>query len=184
MNKRGQFYLLAAIVIITVIGGFAAVSNYTQKQSSVKVFDLKDELGIESGKVLEYGVVSDSDTINVEGRPVDIIEHFIEQYEQYAGENKEIYFIYGNLGGVFLVTYDEVIEGSLRIVGATDIPITQNIFGSRVAKTPLEIEDEEGVKVVKVTIENVDYEFEVKPGENFFFIISQEVEGEQHVAIS
>lgn len=179
MKKRGQFYLLAAMVIIVVISGFVAVSNYTRKQGTVKIYDLKEELGIESSKVLEYGVISD-DTVIVDGQPVNIIEHFIDLYEQYAGENKEIYFIYGNKDEVFLITYDEVIQGSLRIVGSENIPVTQNIFGNEVTKTSLPIEG----GIVRIEISGVEYEFEIKPGENFFFIISQEVEGEQHVATS
>lgn len=178
MNKRGQFYLLAAIVIIAIIGGFAAVSNYTQKQGSAKIYDLKDELGIESGKVLEYGVFSNEDTINVDGQLINIVEHFITQYDKYAGENKEIYFIYGNINQVTLITYDDVIAGSLSIVGSQQI--IQNIPGERLVKETFTPEG----GVVKVTIEGIVYPFEIKPGENFFFIISQEIEGEQHVAIS
>jgi hypothetical protein len=180
MKKRGQFYLLAAMIIIIFISGFAAVSNYTRSQGSVKIYDLKNELGIESGKVLEYGVFSDSDTVTIGGRPVNIIEHFINLYETYAGENKEIYFIYGNKDRVTLITYDEVVTGSLRIVGSENTPISQNIFGKSATKKTFAPKG----GVVKITIEGIEYEFEIKPGENFFFVISQAVEGEQHVAIS
>ena len=55
MNKRGQFYLVAAMVIIVLIVGFAAVQNYTKKSRTIKLIDLKEELGIESGKVLDFG---------------------------------------------------------------------------------------------------------------------------------
>jgi len=182
MKKRGQFYLLAAIVIITIIGGFAAVSNYTQNQGSSKIFDLKEELGIESGKVLEYGIVSDNETITVGTEHISIIEHFIDLYEQYAGENKKIYFIYGNREEVTLITYDQVVTGSLRIVGSANAntPIVQDILGTDVAR---ETFTPRGGKVT-ITIEGVNYDFNIKPGENFFFVISQELEGEQHVAIS
>ena len=36
-------------------------------------------------------------------------------------------------------------------------------------------------RTVEVIINGNTYPFELKPGQNFFFIISQEIEGEQHI---
>ena len=55
MKTKGQFYLMAAIVIIVVIISFAAVSNYAKKKAEIKIYDLGDELGIESEQVIDYG---------------------------------------------------------------------------------------------------------------------------------
>src|SRR3989344_4139149 len=56
-DKNGQFYLLAAIVIIAIIIGFASVSNYIKNKSSVTVYNLRDELGIEGAQVLDFGTI-------------------------------------------------------------------------------------------------------------------------------
>ncbi len=45
-NKRGQFYLIADIIIIAAIIGYAAVSKYLGKTESVKLYNLGEELGI------------------------------------------------------------------------------------------------------------------------------------------
>ena len=37
---------------------------------------------------------------------------------------------------------------------------------------------------VLVTVGDVNYEFELKPGENFYYIISQNIEGGQYIAAS
>ena len=49
-GKEGQFYLAAAIVIIVLIVSFAGITNYIKRSEPVRIYDLKDELGIESGK--------------------------------------------------------------------------------------------------------------------------------------
>ena len=176
MNKRGQFYLLGAIVIIVLIAGFASVSNYVLRKSSVKIYDVKDELGIESGKVLEYGAYDPKN---------DKTEEFIEKYEKYAGEDKEIYFIFGNSQGIKVVTYDDIKTGDIRVnIGGNDVafPTTQS------EKKEKTIDYSGDTTKVKVTLgegdDAVTYTFDLKPGENFFFIIQQDVEGETHVATS
>ena len=52
-QKRGQFYLIAALVIIAVIIGYAGISNYLEKKESIKLYNLGEELGIESENVLD-----------------------------------------------------------------------------------------------------------------------------------
>ena len=170
-NKKGQFYLLAAIIIITVIVGFAAISNYAKKKSSVKIYDLKDELQIESGEVLEYGVSYSEEDLK------KTIDDFIEKYQEYAGKDKDLYFIFGNTEKIWMITFEEVTKG---VIKDTSSGTSINIEDVQLWEESLTIK--EG-KVI-ATINNIEYEFELKPGENFFFVISQEVEGEQHIVIS
>jgi hypothetical protein len=172
-NKKGQFYLLAAIIIITVIIGFAAISNYAKKKTTVKLYDIKDELQIESGEVLEHGISEEKDIEN-------LIDDFIEKYQEYAGENRNLYFIFGNTKEVWMVSFEEIIRGRITETGGTGVDIP----GVRYEKKPLEIE---GGRVVATIIDaegnEIEYEFKLNPGQNFFFVISQEVEGEQHIVI-
>ena len=56
---------------------------------------------------MDYGAIYE-DTMLGNGEEKDIVEHFIEQYNQYAGENKEIYFILGNIDEMWLLTYEEI----------------------------------------------------------------------------
>lgn len=170
MKKRGQFYLLAAMIIIVLIGGFAAVSNYAEKTGSTKVYDLKEELNIETGKVLDHGVL--------EGVIPDIYDDFVEKFSAYVGENQEIYFIFGNEREVTLMTLAEIETGDLIIVGESS-----NFFPAEGTQIIEEKFEPQG-NLIEVELGGVTYEFKLKPGENFFFIISQELEGEQHVAIS
>ena len=51
-NKRGQLYLIAALIIVFVIIGFFSLGNYAKKQKTdVKIYDIAKELEIETGNV-------------------------------------------------------------------------------------------------------------------------------------
>jgi len=165
MKKRGQFYLIGAIIVIAAIIGFAAVSNVVTKKSSIKIYDVKDELQIEGGEVLEYRVTK--------GEPKT--EDFIKEYQEYQdtiGEDRELYFIYGNIKKIYIISITEIFV-TTKIVGQGSVSSPVSVQGKEEI-TP------EGGEVI-VTINEREYKFELKPGENFFFVISQEVEGEQHI---
>ena len=89
-EKRGQFYLIAAVVIVGVIIGFATVYNYAGRGNldKEKVYSLKDEFGFEGGEVIDYGIYNG---LTIE----DIVTHFSGAYTKYSGENKELYVVFG-----------------------------------------------------------------------------------------
>jgi len=169
-NRRGQFYLLAAIVIIAIIIGFAAISNYARKKAPVRTYDVAEELGIEGGKVLDYG------TYNEAVDNTELMEHFTTLYQEYAGEDKEIYYVFGNYEEITAYKYGEITTGTIDVsFGKTSLGL---VIDARVKQTiDANMVDSE----IKTNINNVDYVFELKPGENFYFIISQELEGEKYV---
>ena len=187
-RKRGQFYLLAAIVIIVLILGYAGVSNYINKRNATKVYDVKEELNIEGKDVLEFGVLRSDDitltTIsgeNITGENA-IIQHFITLYTIYlesVGENINLYYIFGNGNTIKAYKIADVEIGSLtlNIEGAAS---TNNI----IKKSVQELSQSEYAvdnQKVNVTINGNNYPFDLKEGENFYFIVSQTVGGEQYV---
>ena len=164
MNRGGQFYLLAAIVIVAVIIGVAGVSNYSKKKTNAKLIDLGEELGIEGGNVLEHGIYHGNG---------NKIGEFSEKYNDYAGEGKDLYFIFGDEDKIFVLTYEEIFAGNF-CVGEVCNP--QNIESA----TTFPINPSGGSEI-RIKIDENEYTFDLKPGENFYFVISQEIEGEQYV---
>jgi len=151
-NRRGQFYLIAALVIISVIIGYAGISNYLAKKESIKLYDLGEELGIESENVLDFGTYNEFNESEME----TLLREFVETYAAYIEEGIEIYFIFGDADEITVVGYKELEE--VPFISAEIIE-----------------------KKVIVTINGIEYEFKLKKGENFYFVISQEIEGEQYV---
>ena len=57
MNKKGQFFLIAALIISGIVLAFATVQNFTDltTQTSI-VFDLSEEIDFEANKVIDKGI--------------------------------------------------------------------------------------------------------------------------------
>ncbi len=169
INKRGQFYLLAAIIIIGVIIGFVVISNYAERKASIKVYDLKEELSIESANVLNFGTYSELNETEME----TLIRNFIEQYSTYE---ENIYFIFGDQYNITIISYSE-LEAEISIKETGSDPISLILDGGEATH-----EATTKIKSVIITIEGKEYEFDLKHGENFYFIIYLEAGEETHVA--
>jgi len=149
VNKRGQFYLVAAMIIVAIVIGIASFSNYTNQRTSQHVYDLGQELGIESANILDYGTMNGSNT-------TELLENFTDSFEQYAGENVELYFIIGNENNIQAYRY--------------------------INREKEEVDFAHGEGDITIKVDSNDYKFKLASGENFYFVISQEVGGEKYVA--
>ncbi len=172
-NKKGQFYLIAAIIIITIIIGFAAIKNYTQKKEVIKLYNLGEELGIESENVLDYGTYNEFNETQTE----DILTNFIEGYASYASEDQNLYFIFGNVEKINVIAYQELATEIYVDIGEGVNIIEPGEKEELVPRNGI-------IHKVIITIEDLTYEFDLEQGENFYFVISQEIEGEQYVVTS
>lgn len=147
MNKRGQFYIVAGVIIISIIISLIAIGNYIQKSQTVIVNDLRNELKIETQKVLDYDISHGQNKI----------EQYGLDYSRHLGSGIELYFIIGEDPNINAYRYVNGVE------------------------TPLADPEVVGDKII-LTLEDVDYEFDLMPSENFYFLISQEIKGELFVA--
>lgn len=167
-NKRGQFYLLAAIVIIAIILTFVGISNYSEIQMNSKIYDLGEELGIEANNVIDHGIIQ-------QGEVSTYLEEFVEEYAQYAqSDSREIYFIFGSEKGITLVTYEDQSTGSINIGGTT---LTTTEGATRIQEISAD-----GDEIIRVKIREVEYEFPLKKGENFYYIILEDIGEETLIA--
>ena len=185
INRRGQFYLLAAIIIIAVIIGFATITNYAKSKSNIKLYDLGEELGIEGGEVLDYGTINGEGivvTIRDSGEVINIMEHFTALYDLYAGENKKIYYVFGNNNNIKAYNYIDISQGTVSIT-VTGVPSNLDILAKIRNDLPPETITKTG-DLIKISIGENIYDFDLKPGENFYFVISQEIGEEEYIVKS
>jgi len=146
LYKRGQFYLIAGVILAGIILGFVVISNYAQKETSVRVEDIGKELRIESQKVLDYETVSGDVVLGTFG----------EDYSSHIGKDVEIYFISGKDPQIKAYQY---VNGVETLMGNPEVTDGKIIF----------------------TLNEIDYEFDLISGENFYFIVFQEIKGEAYV---
>ena len=177
-TKRGQYYLISAIVIIMVLIGYAVISNYSKIIGYTKTYDLAEELEIESANVLEYGTYNED--IGIE-QMQNLLEGFIEAYSE-IGEIEELYFVFGNAELIVFMGYQQLQEEILIKVGVDE----EEYHPLQIGKKKVEhkaLTGEEEIKKVKVVIIKDEYEFDLEEGENFYFILSQVVGGEKYVEV-
>lgn len=170
-GKKGQFYLLAAAIIIGILISFVTITNYSKKKSSLRLYDFGEELGIESKNVLDYGTYNEFNELDMD----NLLKNFTESYVEY-GEGGNLYFIFGNQDKLTIIGYQELASEEVSVdvgSGSSSLVISEDTY-------TLEEFYPSGNKVV-ITINGAEYEFKLRHGENFYFVISQEIGGEQYV---
>jgi hypothetical protein len=186
MNKNGQFFLIAAITIIIVIVSVVTITNYTEKKNEVKLYDLKQEMGIESQQVLDYGTYNNLNSSQMK----TLMENFINNYVNYIEDEKNIYFIFGNRNEINALGYQEINNESVCI---TLNPSYHSYwgYGEEDECIPLQMEATQSfpatsgaIDVVVIRIEDNEYQFRLRAGENFYFVIWQKIAGEKEVVSS
>ena len=97
-NKRGQFYLIIAVVIVGLLVTFITVANSAKKQSSTSIYDLSEELKIEAEQVFDCSLYSQNTAT---------IDDFTKKFSEYAGKDILIIFITGNNPSIEAYSYKE-----------------------------------------------------------------------------
>lgn len=162
-GKLGQFYLVAAIVISVLVIGIISMPNFSISRESTRLQDIGTELNIESEKVFDSAIYNGLDTKQKMGV-------FVSDYINYINKD-ESYFIFGD-------------ENLINVTGYSDSIKTINVNGDPMSLTGGQISSQEftiSSNSVILTIENKNYEFELRDGKNFYFIIFNDVGGEKHV---
>jgi hypothetical protein len=184
-NKKGQFFLIAAVVIIVVVVSIATISNYTQKKEVATLYDLGEELGIESQNVLDYGTYNGQSPEEISA----LMEQFIRNYHDYQEQDKNVYFVFGNKNAINFLGYQDVADESVCIKlnptrGSACTTYYTEIETTKTYTTTGEINTVAVVITDVETRNSNQYEFRLKKGENFYFVIWQKIGEERHVVTS
>jgi hypothetical protein len=144
-DVKAQFYLVATIIIVSLFLSFVAVLNYSIKRDNLIIYDLAEELNIEGGRVLDYEQKTGESVFE---------NDFAKSYSYYVGNNRDIYFVYGEIGDIKGFRYN----------------------GEN--KVDLNPDEEEGKATIEV--QGNEYEFELQPGQNFYFVMAEESKGQEY----
>jgi hypothetical protein len=172
MDKRGQFFLVAAIIIVGVLMGLTAVVNQARTGNDpAHFYDFGREVGFETKKIIDYGVYNERDTLN-------LTERFLEDYANYIAREEAIFLIGDKTDITALHFNSSQSVGSVGIQlggGVTSVPI-QAMTGRRADVERI------GENLVRVTIDGIGYEFELREGQNFYFVMIKTEDGERFVS--
>ena len=167
-NKRGQFYLVAAIIIVVILASFVVVSNYVRNTQVVKLTELKEELDIEIEKFLDYVIINNL----AEQDAFDKFNNLSSIYLDKIGSQKNILFLFGDSTNININGKNPLTSENLSInYGIGYIELGES-FKKNYAPNQSTILVKEGEEV---------YSFEMLEGKNFYYLVSRLDEGEKQV---
>lgn len=195
MEKRGQFYLIFAVIIIIVIAGLVATANYARMaKEPVKFYDLSEDYASETTKIIDYGVLATGTDLKSE---VDAFSRKFLDYAQEKDPNLQLVYLYGNAQQVEIVNYATGDVNVITSEGKTIIPggsgtSTSTIsiqYGEKEMKKDLEVRLSNFMDVSKslgasggmidVELAGVLHTFDLKTGDAFYYVITTEGEEEE-----
>lgn len=192
-NKRGQFFLIAAIVIVVISVSVLTISNYTQTGQITHIEDLGEEIDIESSFVLDYGASKDKTHNEMD----KIMELFIDNYIKEM-DNKNVYFIFGDSQQIHVRGYQMLDKGECACITLNNPSLNgkcQELIDSKKC-TPIKISNEtnkitqnltlngQEINKVNLHLEINSYEDNISPGQNFYFVIKGNEGGQTKVVVS
>jgi len=162
-DKRGQFYLIAAVFIVLIMFGTSSVATYAVVKPEPKtIIDLSDELNRETYSILEHGVLNDKDLGNLGD---SFAGEDISKYLLKNSEDAAIVFVYGNGDAVNATKVVNKNSGNI-VIGGSGIEVNN---GFSIKSKPRINGDFAEVDILGKT-----YSFELKNNEVFYFLIVKE----------
>ncbi|MBI2043219.1 hypothetical protein HYT25_02415 [Candidatus Pacearchaeota archaeon] len=168
MNKRGQFFIIISVIIIGLVAGLATITNSVVKQSDVKFYHVGEELKFESEKAIDYGISQSMNDADMK----QLLTDFAEDYSTYSNAD-DFYYIFGTVSEITFAGLKKRSDGIVNVDFSSgsgiDITLSQGIFTTR----DISVSSPTGT----ITVNGVSYSFTLNEGQNFFFIVSKEIEG-------
>jgi hypothetical protein len=170
MNKRGQFYLVAAIVIITIAVGFIIVSNSASSQQTPNIYNLRDEIKIESSKTISYAINNHLNATQIQSTLINFSGQYINNYQ-----NDNFYFIFGNATNMTFMSYQSSFS---------NVTLNGTDYTSNVGIGNTYIKNLGAQSNVILGVNGNPYTFPLNSGTNFNFVIFSNIGGQNYTATS
>lgn len=201
-NKRGQFYIIFAVLVIVIITGLVTTTNYANKvKEPVQFYDLSEDFEAETTKIIDYGVFQSMSEENIIGQ-IDIFATEYLEYAQKKDPNLQLVYIYGDKEGIHIDNYafedisvQPAIGTEVETGAGSEQTISKIIIHYEGKEFSKEIEEKmryfENVKrdietpggFVRVEIAGIVHNFNLGSTEAFYYVVvTKGSESEIHVA--
>lgn len=174
MNNRGQVFLMAALIVAGIVLSLVKVSNKgTSRQEPEAFYDLADEIGFEVKRVLDYGIIKSQNNNDIKSYAKSLINN----YSEYISK-EDVVFIYGDLDNkVWAYSYNAVNANVITFIGGTSVSVPMY------AQSVVTAGYDPNSRRANVKINGVNYDFDLNEGQNFYFVLIKEDDGEKYVTI-
>jgi len=192
IGKRAQFFLLAAVIISSIVISLGIIANRATVNSEPGSFyDFSYEVKRETGAVMDYEIYSGFD----DGANLTSFIELLAEDIRDKNSDAEILFIYGdnetmsvrNYGSRDVLIVDSAVSGSGAItssgirIGSWNLPIDSTVkaFDDKAGQFDVTVKN----NILDVNIEGYDYEFPVSKYRQVIFIMQKEVGDENFISV-
>jgi len=164
-GKKGQFFLISSLVIITILLSFVTTrSSIKLSPIKYKVFDLGEELNLETAEVLDYGIYTSETEKGM------VLENWAKNFSVYQGLSAQDSFIFvyteGNVAKGLIFSKQDSGDVSLD-TGPSGIAVSNEASTENVIDLGI-LNEGENIKIIGNLTINIYYE-SGKP--DFYFVI-------------
>lgn len=164
---------MAAVIVAGLLFALTRTANKGFVRDEPEAFyDLTEEIGFETKRVLDYGVINSQSLVTTGTNTRSLIS----KYSEYVAR-EDIVFIYGDLSNVSAIYYDS--EDTVRAIQLSGSFISVPIA----TQTAVDVAHNKVAGTATVKIKGNDYTFELKSGQNFYFVVIKGGDNEQFVAL-
>jgi len=205
-GKKGQFYFIAALVMIMVLVGlvFYTYVNASTESDDLLVYYLTQEIHYEANQVIDSGVFTGQEPEEISENVQELAEYYIDTYP-----DLDMTMVYGDEEGAYIINltedeevfreevdyqyeWDELLDqcnkdrGQIAARRALGYTICSDTYiRERSTTKKFKVLPDENDKIVDVWLNDEEhYQFEITPGQqNFFILIRTADEGERTIIV-
>ena len=195
MNNRGQFFLLAAVVISVIVISLGVTTNRAVvRKEPGNFYDFSYEVKREAGEVLDYEIYS-----SIEGGSLDEFVQLLAAEIRDRDPDANFMFIYGDNTNMSLRNYGaaEAFAGGVSVPGSSVSVISTICFGGSCQDVDgvisefnegagyVQLSEAEmaGSDDISVMVEGHDFSFPISEHRQVIFIMQKGVGDESFVAV-
>lgn len=172
MNKRAQYFLIAALllsgVILTI--GKVYVSSKIEKEG-LRVYDLSDQIQYESSQVIDNGLFAQKSSQETKEQLKNLTSYYAQ-----LNPDSDIDIIYGNLSSLSLIEYNltssSTIDKQIQTNTSSQEGTGFSISPEKRLKIKIANTNEEG------SIRAIENELALEEGQNFYLVVRKKIRGE------
>ena len=202
MNKRGQFYIIAALIIAAIVAGLVAEVNYARRlPKPIKFYDLSKDYEAEVTRIIDRGIYLGKTDEQINEDVANFTKKFLD-YAQEKDPRLQLFYLYGNREKINVVNYavedaeirtekvsESISGGGAFTVSKIDITMGGTTFTRSVKERMEHFEDisasiDDPGDEIGVVVAGVAYSFDLKGGDIIHYIVETESHNETHIVRS
>jgi len=195
MEKRAQFFLLAAVIISSVVISLGMTGNRAiVNQEPEDIYNFGYEVKKEAGAILNYGVYTDfNESVNL----TEFVDSLAEEIEE-RSPGSDFIFIYGVRNNMTLKNYgsESIYMDNVEIKGRKGVTsriclnhlcqyVDENITNFADINTttaPIDYTRNESDDIL-VEIEGNEYRFPLTEYRQVIFVLQKEIGGDRYIIV-